>query len=71
MLSPEKWIGASDRKHLTGRDLLHALAGGLTASVVSPKLVSRGYAYLMVNVRRTEPRLASGISSGRASSRTV
>jgi uncharacterized protein len=50
----EKWIGASDRKHFAGRDLLHALAGGgLTASVVSPKLVSCGYAYLMVDVRRT------------------
>jgi len=49
-----KWIGASDRKHFTDRDLLHAPAGGgLTASVVSPTLVSRGYAYLMVDVRRT------------------
>jgi uncharacterized protein len=54
MLSPEKWIGASDRKHFTGRYLLHALAGGgLTTSAVGPTLVSRGYAYLMVNVRRT------------------
>lgn len=47
-------IGGSDRRHFTGRDLLHALAGGgLAASVVSPTLVSRGYAYLMVDVRGT------------------
>ena len=36
------------------RDLLHTLAGGgLTATVVSPTLVSRGCAYLMVDVRHT------------------
>jgi uncharacterized protein len=39
------WIGPSNREHLTGRDLLRALAGGT--------LVSRGYAYLMVDVRGT------------------
>ncbi|MGH3635241.1 CocE/NonD family hydrolase [Mycobacterium sp.] len=48
------WIGPSDRKHFTGRDLLHTLAGGgLAASFVNPTLVSRGYAYLMVDVRGT------------------
>ncbi|MGH3635797.1 MAG: CocE/NonD family hydrolase [Mycobacterium sp.] len=48
------WIGASDRRHFTGRDLLHALAGGgLAAMTVNPTLVSRGYACLMVDVRGT------------------
>jgi putative CocE/NonD family hydrolase len=49
-----KRIGASDRRHFTGRDLLHTLAGGgLAASTESPTLVRRGYAYLMVDVRGT------------------
>ncbi|MCV7260362.1 CocE/NonD family hydrolase [Mycobacterium shimoidei] len=47
-------IGGSDRSHFTGRDLLHALAGGAPAALsVSPTLVRRGYAYLMVDVRGT------------------
>lgn len=47
-------IGASDRSHFTGRDLLAAPAGGgLAASVASPSLIKRGYAYLMVDVRGT------------------
>jgi uncharacterized protein len=54
------WIGPSNRKHFTGRDLLHTLAGGgLAASLVNPTLVSRGYAYLMVDVR------GSGTSTGK------
>jgi putative CocE/NonD family hydrolase len=47
-------IGGSDRRHFTGRDLLHALAGGgLAASGVNPLVVRRGYAWLMVDVRGT------------------
>lgn len=47
-------IGGSDRRHFTGRDLLHALAGGgLAASGMNPTLVRRGYAHLMVDVRGT------------------
>jgi putative CocE/NonD family hydrolase len=53
-------IGASDRSRFTGRDLLHAPAGGgLAAATVNPTLVSRGYASLMVDVRGT------GTSTGR------
>lgn len=47
-------IGGSDRRHFTGRDLLHTLAGGAPAALsASPTLVRRGYAYLMVDVRGT------------------
>jgi hypothetical protein len=50
------------------RDLLNALAGaGLTATVVSPPLVSRSYAYLMVDVRHPGTSTASGSASARAS----
>lgn len=49
-----KRIGGSDRRHFTGRDLLHTLAGGgLAASGTNPLLVRRGYAALMVDVRGT------------------
>lgn len=49
-----KRIGGSDRSHFTGRDLLHTLAGGAPAALsVSPTLVRRGYAFLMVDVRGT------------------
>ncbi|WP_225730153.1 MULTISPECIES: CocE/NonD family hydrolase [unclassified Nocardia] len=49
-----QWVGASDRRTFTGRDTLHALAGGALESLgVNPTLVKRGYAYVMVDVRGT------------------
>ncbi|MEC3919116.1 CocE/NonD family hydrolase [Nocardia sp. CDC160] len=55
-----RWIGPSDRRRFTGRDLLHTPAGGLfDVLAASPTLVKRGYAYLMVDVRGT------GSSTGR------
>ncbi|GAB4588087.1 CocE/NonD family hydrolase [Nocardia sp. IFM 10818] len=55
-----RWIGPSDRRRFTGRDALHTLAGGVFDVLgVSRTLVTRGYAYLMVDVRGT------GTSAGR------
>ncbi|WP_067535797.1 CocE/NonD family hydrolase [Nocardia crassostreae] len=55
-----RWVGPSDRRRFTGRDALHTLAGGVfDVLAVSRTLVTRGYAYLMVDVRGT------GTSTGR------
>ncbi|GAB0106340.1 CocE/NonD family hydrolase [Nocardia sp. JMUB6875] len=55
-----RWVGPSDRRRFTGRDLLHTPAGGLfDVLAASRTLVERGYAYLMVDVRGT------GSSTGR------
>lgn len=47
-------FASAERTRFSGRDMLHAPAGGMVeASMASPTLVSRGYAYLLVDVRGT------------------